>query len=65
MYSQKIFEQTLEDSKGQGSLAPCSPWGRNLATEQQHKKINEWLKGWTMETNIRHIASRADINGLV
>ena len=22
------FEQTLGDSEGQGSLAPCSPWGR-------------------------------------
>ena len=21
------FEQTLEDSEGQGSLAGCSPWG--------------------------------------
>ena len=21
------FEQTLEDGKGQGSLASCSPWG--------------------------------------
>ena len=23
------FEQTLEDSEGQGSLACCSPWGHN------------------------------------
>ena len=34
------FEQTLEDSEGQGSLACCSPWGcrvrDDLATEQQH-----------------------------
>ena len=22
------FEQTLEDSEGQGSLACCGPWGR-------------------------------------
>ena len=34
------FEQTLEDSKGQGSLVCCSPWGtqrvgHNLAAEQQ------------------------------
>ena len=32
------FEQTLGDTKGQGSLACYSPWGRrirhNLATEQ-------------------------------
>ena len=33
------FEQTLGDSKGQGSLACCSPWnhrvGQDGATEQQ------------------------------
>ena len=33
------FEQTPEDSEGQGSLACCSPLGHrvghNLATEQQ------------------------------
>ena len=33
------FEQTLEDSEGQGSLVCCSPWGlrvgHNLITEQQ------------------------------
>ena len=38
------FEQTLGDSKGQGSLMCCSPWRsqrvkHNLATEQQ-----QWLK---------------------
>ena len=35
------FEQTLGDTKGQGSLACYSPWGRrirhNLATEQQQR----------------------------
>ena len=25
------FEQDLEDSKGQGSLMPCSPWGHKEA----------------------------------
>ena len=34
------FEQTLRDSKGQGSLAYCGPWGcrvrPNLATEHTH-----------------------------
>ena len=34
------FEQTLGDSRVQGSLACCSPWGcrvrHDLATEQQH-----------------------------
>ena len=29
------FEQTLEDSEGQGSLACCSPWG--------HKVRHDWL----------------------
>ena len=30
------FEQTLEDSKGQGSLECCSPWGyKELDTTQQ------------------------------
>ena len=36
------FEQTLEDSGGQRSLACCSPWsrrvGHDLATEQQRKE---------------------------
>ena len=34
-----VFEQTLGDGEGQGSLACCSPWssrvGHDLATEQQ------------------------------
>ena len=32
------FEQTPEDSKGQGSLACCSPWGckeSNMTKQQQ------------------------------
>ena len=39
-----VFEQTLGDSEGQGSLACCSLWGRKdsdiTETEQQilHKK---------------------------
>ena len=36
--NEHAFEQTLRDSKGQGSLACCSPWGckvrHNLVTEQ-------------------------------
>ena len=37
------FEQTPEDSEGQGSLACCSPWGsqrvgHDLVTEQQQQK---------------------------
>ena len=38
------FEQTLGDSRGQGSLACCSPWGcrvrRNLGTEQGQVEFN-------------------------
>ena len=34
------FEQTLGDSKGQGSQACCSPWG--------HKET--WISDWTMTT---------------
>ena len=39
------FEQTSEDSEGQGSMACCSPrgckeWGHDLATEQQQVLIN-------------------------
>ena len=35
-FSGHKFEQTLGDSEGQGSLACCSPWGRNVSdkTEQ-------------------------------
>ena len=36
------WEQTLEESEGQGSLACCSPWGHKeldmtIATKQQQK----------------------------
>ena len=38
-FNRHEFEQTQGDSKGQGSLACCSPWGRrvghNRATEPQ------------------------------
>ena len=35
------FEQTLEDSEGQGSLECCSPWGHKIRTP---------LKDWTRTT---------------
>ena len=39
------FDQTLGDSKGQGSLVCCSPWGRrvghNLVTKQQQTRKNK------------------------
>ena len=35
------FEQTLEDSEGQGSLACCSPWGcKELDTAEQLNNEN-------------------------
>ena len=35
------FEQTLGDSKGQGSLACCSPWGcKESNRTEQLNKIN-------------------------
>ena len=37
------FEQTLEDSEGQRSLAYCSPWGRkqlNVTARYNNNKIN-------------------------
>ena len=35
------FEQTLEDSEGQGSLACCSPWGcKELDTAEQLNNDN-------------------------
>ena len=37
------FEQTLEDSEGQGNLAWCRPWGRKTSdttlTTEQHLAI--------------------------
>ena len=45
------FAQTLGDTKGQGSLACYSPWGRrirhNLATEQQQRW---WAHGSTSQS---------------
>ena len=38
-FNGREFEQTLGDSKGEGSLACCSPWGHKEidATEQLNK----------------------------
>ena len=37
-----LFTCTLEDSKGQGSLACCSPWGRKESdmTEHHHQHLH-------------------------
>ena len=42
------FEQTPEDSEGQGSLVCCSPWGllrirHNLVAEKQQRGTNPSL----------------------
>ena len=34
------FEQTLEDSEGQGSLACCSPWGRKKSDTTEELNNN-------------------------
>ena len=34
LLSEHEFEQTPGDSKGQGSLACCSPWGRKELKQQ-------------------------------
>ena len=55
------FEQTSEDSEGQGSLACCSPWGRKeLDTTERlnnnnNNNISLWLLGngpSSMKSNI-------------
>ena len=38
-----MFEQTLGDCEGQGSLECCSPWGHNLATKQQQQQQHIFL----------------------
>ena len=43
------FEQTPGDSKGQGSLECCSPWGhKELDTTEQLD--NNILMSWTLTT---------------
>ena len=34
------FEQTLENSEGQGSLACCSPWGHKESDTRQNNNIS-------------------------
>ena len=36
------FEQTPEDSEGQGSLACCSPWGHRV----RHDSVTEQQQPW-------------------
>ena len=35
------FEQTSEDSEGQGSLACCSPWGRKESDTTEQLNLTE------------------------
>ena len=41
------FEQTLGDSKGQGSLVCCSPWGCKKSDTTEHLNNNEPIR-WTL-----------------
>ena len=47
------FEQTQEDSKGQGSLVCCSPWGHKEldTTEWLNKNDMEW---WKDSSSMKH-----------
>ena len=36
------FEQTLGDSKGQGSLVYCSPWGHKELDTTEQQKVHYW-----------------------
>ena len=40
---QHVFEQTLEDGEGQGSLACCSPWGSKESdtTERLNNSVSQ------------------------
>ena len=43
------FEQTLGDSKGQGSLVCCSPWDHKEL--DMTKRLNNNINGITADTN--------------
>jgi len=57
------FEQTPEDSEGQGSLACCSPWGRKEsdtteATEQQQQQhLLVTLGKWTILYEVKYLCT--------
>ena len=42
-FNGREFEQTLEDSNGQGSLACCSPWGFKELDMTEHLNNNNIL----------------------
>ena len=51
------FEQTLGDSKGQGSLACCSPWGhKELDTIQQLNENIASIKDFKQGNDIIYVA---------
>ena len=47
------FEQALEDSEGQGSLASCSPWGHKELdmTDQQQQLLYNVVLVSTVQQN--------------
>ena len=54
------FEQTPGDGEGQGSLACFSPWGRNLATEEQQITQN-WNKTYEQSKHDKDEVEEANI----
>ena len=55
------FEQTLEDSEGQGSPACCSPWGRKESdmTEQPNSSNNSSLPAYLPHSLCQHPGDKA------
>jgi len=43
------FEQALGDTKGQGSLICCSPWGHKGSDTTRRPKLREQCKSWNLE----------------
>ena len=48
-FNGREFEQTLEDSNGQGSLACCSPWGFKELDMTEHMNNNWWRENILVE----------------
>ena len=45
------FEQTMEDSEGQGSLVCCSPWGRRESETTEQLNNNNSNRHWICLVN--------------
>ena len=51
------FEQTLEDSEGQGSLECCSPWGQKDSDTTEQLNNNNRISLGIIPFNIRGTAN--------